>query len=191
METYAQKTKITFPSLRKSFSSPKWKKLMILAKIIHLISIFTPWIRRSLFILRFNPEIYSRTCFPIEEWFWSFMAVYPTCNGNNVLLLWNYWFNTQEPYYQGWLGVFIFQILTLTVAVATAVRKSGNKKRSVAATVLLSILPPILCFYQYLQLPYYADTAQFSVGFWLSIISPIMFFVSSNLLKRELPSANC
>ncbi|MEM3700904.1 MAG: hypothetical protein QXL57_08605 [Candidatus Bathyarchaeia archaeon] len=167
----------------------KWKKLMIFATIIYLISFFTPWIwqQYSFLIIEHRPEIYPPPSVPREGWFWSFMAVIRTTrNENKVLPFWDYWFNRQEPYYQGWLGVFIFQVLTLSMAFIALLRKGGDKKVGVAATALLSILSPILCVYQHsLQLTYYVCTSQFFVGFWLSIISSIMFFVSFGLVKEK------
>ncbi|MGB9756465.1 MAG: hypothetical protein ACPLVJ_01620 [Candidatus Bathyarchaeales archaeon] len=188
MAKYAEKAKITFPSIRKGFAMHKWKKLMIFATIIYLTSLFTPWIwMQYSFIIIMHPEIYPPPSVPREGWFWSFMAViHTTRGGDKVLLFWNYWFNSQEPYYQGWLGVFIFKILTLTIAFITILQKSGNKKLATATTALLSVQPPILCVYQHsLQLTYYVGTSQFFVGFWLSIISSILFFVSFWLVKEE------
>jgi hypothetical protein len=187
MEGYAEKAKITLPSIGKGFSMPKWRKLMIFAAITYLTSFFTPWIwqQYSFVIIELHPEIYPPPSVPREGWFWSFMAViHTTRNDNKALLFWNYWFNMQEPHYQGWLGVFIFQVLTLSMALITILRKTGDKKLGATATALLSIVPPILCFYQHsLQLTYYVVTSQFFVGFWLSIISSIIFFVSSKFVN--------
>jgi magnesium-transporting ATPase (P-type) len=195
MEKYAEKAKITFPSLGKGFPMHKWKKLMIFATIIYLISFFTPWIWMQYYFiiieLQLHPEIYPPS-FPREGWFWSFMAVIRTTwNEGKVLVFHSYWFNRQEPYYQGWFGVFIFQILTLTMALITILRKTGDKKLSAAATALLSALPPILCVYQHsLQSTPHVGTSQFFVGFWLSLISSLMFFVSFGLLREKQLLAN-
>ncbi|MDH7477656.1 MAG: hypothetical protein QHH17_04660 [Candidatus Bathyarchaeota archaeon] len=189
MAKYAQKAKITLPSLEKGFSMFKWKKLMVFAIIIYLISFFTPWIwqQYSFIIIELHPEIYPPPSVPREGWFWSFMSIIrTTLNDNKVLPFWNYWFNMQEPYYQGWLGVFIFQVLTLTMAFITVLRKTVDKKLGAAATALLSTISPILCIYQHsLQLTPHVSTSQFFVGFWLSIISSIMSFVSFWLVKEE------
>ncbi|MGC8895737.1 MAG: hypothetical protein ACP5LB_03070 [Candidatus Bathyarchaeia archaeon] len=186
MAKYAEKAKITLPSIGKGFAMHKWKKLMIFATIIYLTSFFTPWIwQQYSFITIMHPDIYPPPSVPREGWFWSFMAVIcTTWSGNKVLLFSGYWFNANEPHYQGWLGVFTFQILTLSIALITILRKTGDKKLSAAVTALLSIVPPILCFYQHsLQLTYYVVTSQFFVGFWLSIISSIAFFVSSKFVN--------
>jgi hypothetical protein len=189
MERYAEKAKITLPSIGKGFSMHKWRKLMIFATITYLTSFFTPWIwqQYSFIIIELHPEIYPPPSVPREGWFWSFMAVIRTTrNDNNVLLFWNYWFNMQEHYYQGWLGVFIFQVLTSAMALITILRKTGDKKLGAAATLLLSVVPPILCVYHYsLQLTIYVATSQFFVGFWLSIISSIIFFVSFKFVKTQ------
>ncbi|MGQ9530937.1 MAG: hypothetical protein ACUVQX_05855 [Candidatus Bathycorpusculaceae bacterium] len=184
MEKSAEKTKITW----KDFSLKKWKTLMIFATVIYVISLFTPWIweQYSFIIIGLHPEIYPPPSVPREGWFWSFMAfIRTTWNDNRVSLFWDYWFNKNEPHYQGWLGVFIFQILTLSMALITILRKTGDIKLGATATALLSIVPPILCVYQHsLQLTYYVGTSQFFVGFWLSIISSIAFFVSFRLVKN-------
>jgi hypothetical protein len=188
MERYAEKAKITLPSIGKGFSMHKWKKLMIFAAIAYLTSFFTPWIwqQYSFVIIELHPGIYPPPSVPREGWFWSFMAVIRTTwNDNKVLLFSGYWFNANEPHYQGWLGVFIFQVLTLSMALITILRKTGDKKLGAAATALLSLVPSILCVYQHsLQLTYYVATSQFFVGFWLSIISSIAFFVSFKLVKN-------
>lgn len=188
MERYAQKAKITLPSIEKGFSMHKWKKLMIFATVTYLTSSLTPWIwQQYSFITILRPHIYPPPSVLREGWFWSFMAViHTTLNDNKVLLLWNYWFNMQEPYYQGWLGVFTFQILTLSMALITILRRNGDKKLGAAVTVLLSLVPPILCVYQHsLQLTIYVAASQFFVGFWLSIISSAIFFVSFRLVGNQ------
>jgi hypothetical protein len=189
MEGYAEKAKITLLSIGEGFSMPKWRRLMIFAAITYLTSFFTPWIwqQYSFVIIELHPEIYPPPSVPREGWFWSFMAViHTTRNDDNVLLFWNYWFNANEPHYQGWLGVFAFQVLTLSMALITILRKTGDKKLGAAATVLLSLVPPILCVYQHsLQLTIYVATYQFFVGFWLSIISSIIFFVSFKFVKTQ------
>jgi hypothetical protein len=168
MEGYAEKAKITLPSIGKGFSMPKWRKLMIFAAITYLTSFFTPWIwQQYSFITILRPHIYPPPSVPREGWFWSFMAVIRTTrNDNNALLFWNYWFNTNEPHYQGWLGVFASQILTLSIALITLFRKTADKKLGAAATALLSLVPPILCVYQHsLQLTIYVATSQFLLVF--------------------------
>jgi hypothetical protein len=188
MEGYAEKAKITLPSIGKGFSMPKWRKLMIFATITYLTSFFTPWIwQQYSFITILRPEIYPPPSVPREGWFWSFMAVIcTTWSGNKVLLFSGYWFNANKPCYQGWLGVFAFQILTLSMALITLFRKTADKKLGAAATLLLSLVPSILCVYQHsLQLAVYVATSQFFVGFWLSIISSIVFFVSFKFVGNQ------
>ncbi|MEM3759666.1 MAG: hypothetical protein QXZ02_00980 [Candidatus Bathyarchaeia archaeon] len=187
MAKYAEKAKITLPTTKRGYQLNRWKLLMTFATLIYSTALVTPWIwERYNCITILRPEIYPPPSVPREGWFWSFMAVIcTTWNDNKVLLFSGYWFNANEPHYQGWLGVFVFQILTLSMALITILRKKGDKKLGAAATALLSVVPPILCFYQHsLQLTYYIVTSQFFVGFWLSIISSIAFFVSFKFVKN-------
>jgi len=167
---------------------------MVFATSIYVIAFFFPWIWEQygwiITFPRFQPEIYPSPSIPCEGWFWPFLVVIRTTrNDNTILLFSDYWFNAYGIHHQkgfsGWLGVFIFQVLTILMAVITILRKNVNKKLSIATTAVLSIISPIFCIYQrFSQSTYFVDSSQFFVGFWLAIISSTLFFVSLRFAKN-------
>ena len=188
MENYAKKAKITLPS-KKIFLLDKWKLLMSFATIMYVIAFITPWIREHYVFNVMHPEIYPSPAIPHEGWFSSFLAIIRTTrNGYRISLFWDYWFDVNSiPFhgsYSGWIVIFIFQFLTVLTALITVHRKNSDKRLGTAMTVVLSIMAPILCIYQQpLQLSYSVVTSQFFIGFWLALISSILFFVSCKFAK--------
>jgi hypothetical protein len=189
MEKYAKKAKITLPS-KEGFALNKWKLLIFLATITYTIAFFTPWIREHYFFSIMLPEIYPSPAVPREGWFWSFLAVIRTTrNDYRILLFWDYWFDVSSiPFhggFSGWIGIFIFEFLTILIALITIHRKNKDKWLGTVITAVLSIMAPILCVYQQpLQLSYSVVTSQFSIGFWLALISSIVFLVSCKFAKN-------
>jgi len=135
MEKLAKKPKITCQGIKRGSPMSRWKLAMACATIIYLVSFLTPCIWEHYSFVLF-PKIYPPHSVPLEGWFWSFMAViHTTWYSDKVLMFNDYWFNPNERY-QGWLGVFISQILTLSMALITIFRKKGDKKLGAAATTL-------------------------------------------------------
>lgn len=191
MEKHAQKAKITLTNTGEGLLLNRWKSLMFFATIIYVIAFFTPWIQEHYFFIMepwLQPEIYPYPDVPREAWFWSFLTVIHTArNDYRILLFWDYWFNANSiPYSRwlsGWLGVFIFQILTILMALATIHQKI---RLGTVLTTFSSIIAPILCIYQQLpRLSYDVDGCQFFIGFWLAVISSILFFVSCRFAGRQ------
>jgi hypothetical protein len=195
MEKCAEKAKITSPSVGKGFSLNKWKLLMISATIVYTIAFFSPWIweRYSFIIItrELQPEIYPYPPVPREGWFWSFQAIiYTARNDYRVLLLWDYWLNVNGMRYHrefcGWLGILAFQILTIVMALVIIRRKNADKRLGTVVTAFSSIIAPILCIYQRcIQLSYGVDNSQFFIGFWLAVVSTILFCVSYWFVKTQ------
>jgi hypothetical protein len=193
VEKCAKKAKITSPSVGKGFSLKRWKLLMISATIVYTIAFLSPWIwERYRFIImmpELQPEIYPYPTVPREGWFWSFQAViYTARNDYKALLLWDYWLNVNGMRYHmelsGWLGIFAFQISTIVMALVVVRRKNADKRLGTAVTAFSSIIAPILCVYQRrIQLSYDVDGCQFSIGFWLAVVSAILFCVSYRFAK--------
>lgn len=194
MEKYAKKAKITSSSVGEGLSLNKWKLLMISATIVYTIAFFSPWIweRYSFLVImrELQPEIYPLPRLPREGWFWSFMAViHTTGNDYEFLPPFDYWFDLNNRFYRrefhGWLWIFIFQILTILAALITIQRKNMDKRLGTSITTVLSVTAPILCIYQRCaQSSYGMATSRFFVGFWLAIISVILFFVSYQLVNK-------
>jgi hypothetical protein len=188
MEKYAKKAKITLPS-KEIFLLDKWKLLMSFATMIYVIAFFTPWITEHYVFNIMHPEMYPSPDVPREGWFLSFLAVIRTTrNDYRISLFWDYWFDVNSiPFhgsYSGWIGIFIFQFLTVLMALITVHRKNRDKRLGTIMTAVLSIVAPILCVYQQpLQLSYSVVTSQFFIGFWLALISSILFFVSCKFAK--------
>jgi hypothetical protein len=188
MEKYAKKTKITLPS-REIFLLEKWKLLMSFATIMYVIAFITPWITEQYVLNIMHPEMYPSPDVPREGWFLSFLAIIRTTrNDYRISLFWDYWFDVNSiPFhgsYSGWIGIFIFQLLTVLMALITVHRKNRDKRLGTVMTAVLSIMAPILCVYQLpLQLSYSVVTSQFFIGFWLALISSILFFVSCKFAK--------
>ena len=188
MEKYVKKTKITLPS-KEIFLLDKWKLLISFTTIIYMISFITPWIQEHYVFNVMQPEIYPSPDVPREGWFLSFLAIIRTTrNDFRISLFWDYWFDVNSiPFhgsYSGWIGIFIFQFLTILMALIIVHRKNRDKRLGTVMTAVLSIMAPILCiFQQSLQLPYSVVTSQFFIGFWLALISSILFFVSCKFAK--------
>jgi hypothetical protein len=188
MENYAKKTKITLPS-KEIFLLEKWKLLISFATIMYVIAFITPWIHEHYVLNIMHPEMYPYPDVPREGWFLSFLAiVHTTRNDYRISLFWDYWFDVNSiPFhglYSGWIGIFIFQSSTILMALITVHRKNRDKRLGTAMTAILSIIAPILCIYQLpLQLSYSVVTSQFFIGFWLALISSVLFFVSCKFAK--------
>lgn len=192
MEKHAKKAEITLPS-KEIFLLDKWKLLMSFATIIYVIAFFTPWVWEhyvfNIMQFELQPKIYPSPSVPREGWFLSFLAITRTTrNDYTISLFWDYWFDVNSiPFhgsYSGWIGIFIFQFLTVLMALITVHRKNGDKRLGTVVTAVLSIVAPILCVYQQpLQLSYSVVTSQFFIGFWLALISSILFFVSCKFAK--------
>ena len=188
MEKYAKKTKIILPS-KEIFLLDKWKLLMSLATIVYVIAFFTPWVWEQYVFNVMHPEIYPSPGVPREGWFLSFLAIIRTTrNDYRILLFWDYWFDvTSIPFHgshSGWIGIFTFQFLTILMALITVHRKNRNTRLGTAMTAVFSLIAPILCIYQQpLQLSYSVVTSQFFIGFWLALISSILFFASCKFAK--------
>ena len=188
MEEYAKKAKITLPS-KGCFVLNKWKLLMLLATIMYIIALFAPWIWEHYRL----PLMWSK--FQHEGWFWSFLAVLRTTRSDyRILIFWDYWFNVTDTVYHrrlsGWLGVFIFQILTIIMALITIHQKNRDKWLSTVITAVLSIIAPILCIHHYVSINGFYDrhimwgNSRFFIGFWLAAVSSILFFVSCWFAKN-------
>ena len=188
MEKYAKKAKITLPS-KEIFLLDKWKLLMSFATIMYVIAFFTPWVWEHYAFNVMQPEIYPSPTVPREGWFLSFLAIiHTTRNDYKISLFCDYWFGaSSKPFhgsYSGWIGIFIFQFLTVLMALITVHRKNRDKQLGTIVTAVLSSIAPILCVYQQpLQLSYSVVTSQFFIGFWLALISSILFFVSCKFAK--------
>jgi len=136
-----------------------------------------------------QPKIYPSPGVPREGWFLSFLAIIRTTrNGYRLLLFWDYWFDVNSipfhVWYSGWIGIFIFQFLTILIALITVRRKNRDRRLGTVMTVVLSIIAPLLCIYQQpLQVSYSVVSSQFFIGFWLALISSILFFVSCKFAK--------
>jgi len=188
MEKYAKKTKITLPS-KEIFLLDKWKLLMSFTTIIYVIAFFTPWVWEHYVFNVMQPETYPSPAVPREGWFLSFLAIIRTTrNDYRLSLFWDYWFDVNSiPFhgsYSGWIEIFIFQFLTVLMALITVHRKNRDKQLGTVVTAVLSSIAPILCVYQQpLQLSYSVVTSQFFIGFWLALISSILFFVSCKFAK--------
>jgi len=188
MEKHAKKAKITLPS-KEIFLLDKWKLLMSFATITYVIAFFTPWVWEHYVFNIMWPEIYPCPGVPREGWFLSFLAIIRTTrNDYKIPLFCDYWFNVNSiPFhgsYSGWIGIFIFQFLTVLMALITVRRKNRDKRLGTVVTAVLSSIAPILCIYQQtLQLSYSVVTSQFFIGFWLALISSILFFVSCKFAK--------
>jgi len=194
MEKYAKKVKITSPSVEEGHSLNKWKLLMISATVVYTIAFFSPWIwERYNFVVimrELQLEIYPLPPVPSEGWFWSFMAViHTTRNDYELLPPFGYWFDLDNRFsrieFQGWLWIFVFQILTILAALITIQRKDTDKRLGTSITTALSVTAPILCIYQRCaQSSYGMSMSRFFVGFWLAIISIILFFGSFQSLSK-------
>jgi hypothetical protein len=188
MEKYAKKTKISLPS-REIFLLDKWKLLMYFATITYVIAFFTPWIWEHYVFNIMQPQVYPSPRVPREGWFLSFLAIIRTIRDDyRISLFWDYWFDVNSipfrGWYSGWIGIFIFQFLTVLTALITIHRKNRDKRLGTAMTAVLSIIAPTLCIYQQpLQLSYSVVSSQFFIGFWLALTSSILFFVSCKFAK--------
>jgi hypothetical protein len=126
---------------------------------MYVTAFFTLWIwEHYVFILQ--PEIYPYPPVPHEGWFWSFLVIIRTTRSDyRILLFWDYWFNVNIILYHeglsGWLGIFIFQILAISMALITIHRKNEDKWLGTVTTAVSSIIAPILCIHQrFLQSSY-------------------------------------
>jgi len=188
MEKYAKKAKITLPS-KEIFLLDKWKLLMSFATITYVIAFFTPWVWEHYVFNIVQPQIYRSPGIPREGWFLSFLAIIRTTrNDYRISLFWDYWFDVSSipfhGWYSGWIEIFMFQFLTVLIALITVHRKIWDRRLGTVMTAVLSGIAPILCIYQQtLQLSYSVVTSQFFIGFWLALISSILFFVSCKFAK--------
>ena len=162
---------------------------MSIATITYVIAFITPWIREYYVFNIMQPQMYPSPDVPREGWFLSFLAIIRTTrNDYRISLFWDYWFDVNSipfrGWYSGWIGIFIFQFLTVLMASVTIHRKNRDKRLGTVMTAVLSSIAPILCIYQQpLQLSYSVVSSQFFIGFWLALISSILFFVSCKFAK--------
>jgi hypothetical protein len=183
MEKCVEKAKITLPRLGRNSASGKWKLLVTIATVAQVMALFTPWLwQKYSFIIEYthsNYQIVPIGSLPKEAWFWPFMIAVRTTTGEwKVLLLGNYWFNSNIAG-SVWLFLCMLQILTIAAAYFI-VRKGGSNKR--IASVVLSFMSsgaPILCIHQIATLSFfgYAQSGLF-VGFWLAVSSSFLFIAS-------------
>lgn len=101
------------------FSSPAADKLVVLALILFVVSVFLPWVGQQYIYFTYWP---SRSIQRVDWLFWSFMA-----RRNEETSFFNsYWFPEQEVIayhaswnglYLGWFLVFVLQILTVAYSI--------------------------------------------------------------------------
>lgn len=182
-----KKNKIMLPKLAIHKSVNKWKLFVVAATFVQVIAFCLPWLSRRYLYFFWEPfPIISEPTAPKELWLWSFMAVVNTVVGESkVLIFGDYWFNNRMENVN-WLFLLMFQVFTIAVGLI-AVKRSVSKKW--AYSILLSLLSlgaPILCVYQRnAQLNFFYIKSEFFLGFWIALVSSVLYIVSVWLGKNK------
>jgi len=125
------------------FSSSVADKLVVLALILFVVSVFLPWVGQQYIYFTYWP---SRSIRRVDLLFWSFMA-----RRNEETLFFNsFWFPEQEviAYHASWNGlclgwflVFTFQVLTVAYSIVYSLRFRLSLRLRGHHSVWLVILP--------------------------------------------------
>ncbi len=157
---------------------------MTSAVALYIAAIFLPWLSEYYVAPIRLLWLYPPPSVPQEGLFWSFQALisyYGRYGFTDRLLFCDYWFG-RSGLYLVWFGVSVFQVLTVVLALIGMLKeKEKRRKLHVIVTPAVSVMAPILCVYQrfkQMETSLYIDFIEFAVGFWVAIVSVILFFTS-------------
>jgi len=184
-----------------------YKLLLVISPSLYAISIFQPWLIEHYYsFARFRGASSSVIMY------WSFQAVedifrYDELANSTTWRFHEYWFVSSEHYsgmLQGWLLIFIFQILTIASGVLSIVKlKVRDRPVPLFCTIFCSLFTLIICYLQWIrQLPpagrmlplimgYLGKVSvNFTTGFFIALVSFTLWLVSLLIYKiseREYP----
>ncbi len=172
---------------------------MFISLSLYVISVFLPW-----FIEHSQSPLAIFPPFRTVSRFWSFQVVMDNFQGNKllnslVLRFQEYWFvsplyASPERVFQGWLFVFVFQILGVIAGATSVVKeKVRGKPLPLICAITCSILTLVVCFFQLVRQSapgrgHAWTSISFDIGFFLALISVILWLVSpliDKLMKQS------
>jgi hypothetical protein len=175
-----------------------YKNLLVFSLALFVVSIFRPWLLEH----GWSPFIPSMR--KVSQ-FWSYQVVISRFHGASlknslVLMFQEFWFFREFGYpevFQGWILVFLFQILAVTAgAISTVKEKVKGKPLPLICTIACVTLSLLLCYFQFLKQStlrggYAYTSIYFDMGFFLALISGILWTVPLwiyKMMQRKIVS---